>query len=337
MSIQSALDAAQHHAQFFVLPELYVLGLEGRDAGRFLQRTLSQNLASLAPGQGRWAFKADAKGRLEGLLRVRKTSGGYAIDADRHSAEHALQSLVQLVVTDDCQFSDLSFGFTHVLLLGPEAEAALQGLGLPIPPASEGDFCEAGGLSVIREDGYGPSGFLLRIPEAESEAWLAKLKAVVPQSEALEILDWLRLGAGKLCPGLDLKARTLVNEAGLEWMVDFTKGCYVGQEVVTRLKNKTGIQRILVGLAFSERLSPEIQAALAAGQSVEVQNAAGDKAGELRHAVNAPAEAAEAVELAEPAARGTAYLKIAFGAVGEELEVGGLPARVFRAPFGHQA
>lgn len=225
--------------------------LDGPDAERFLQGTLTRDIPPLKPGAGLWAVSANNRGMVQGILRVRRVApSAFVLDAERASAERAIGAMAALIVTDDCAFTDLTPQRDVLLVLGEGADAALADHGLPLPGPADSDSVEQDGLTAIRSLRLGRPAVELHGPKARLQALvdalLAEGAALLPQS------DLQRLKAHARIPSVDtdLGQDTTVHEAGLVSLVDFDKGCYVGQEAVNRAQQRGGVRYGLVQLSL---------------------------------------------------------------------------------------
>lgn len=223
--------------------------LAGPDAERFLQATLTKHIPSLKPGGGLWAVSASNRGMVQGILRVRREGPqDFVLDAERDSAERAVGALARLLVTDDCALSDLTGTREVLLVIGDGADAALGAQGLPQPGAADCDFVPQDGLTVIRSLRLGLPAVEIHGPkdrlQAIAEALCADGAALLPSAE----LQRLQIRARIPSVGADLGEDTTVHEAGLVSLVDFDKGCYVGQEAVNRAQQRGGVRYGLVQL-----------------------------------------------------------------------------------------
>lgn len=199
------------------------LSVTGADARRYLNGQLTIDVGRLRPGVARPALLLTAKGKLCAPLQVWTDGGHFVIETEASLLDECQARLERYIISDDVTVSGL-----------PEGPPCFHVLG-PTPPQ--------GALQISR---LGIPGF----DTAEKPAETPELS-----DEAIELL---RILMGTPAWGAELTADTLPQEALLErTAVDFDKGCYVGQEVVSRLKSVGRVNRILRG--FSGRLSASAQ------------------------------------------------------------------------------
>jgi len=263
--------------------------LTGPDAARYLNGQATNDVARLADGQAGYAAVCTAKGRLEGDVSIARHAGEFYLDADLVLRESLGARLEKYLIADDAVFEDVSdfWSLSHVFGATP-------------PPAPEGGF-------VIAYARFGVPGH---------DVWMAGLDAVVagPAVEA-DVVETLRLEHGIPRWGAELTTATLPPEAGPHMLaaISYTKGCYVGQETIARLKSVGHVNRSLVflqsdsavfpvpgarlkqgdhetGVVTSSGYSPRLERGIALGYAQRQAAAAGValQAGGLKLTVGAP-------------------------------------------------
>ena len=211
----SAPDATADPAGWIDLSARAKFRLTGPDRVRYLNGQVTHNVARLRPGEAVPALVCTAKGRLEAEVVVRAEVDHLLVDAPGELREPLLARLEKYLIADDCAWEDVTDDFE-----------LWHGVGL------------AGAGAVVR---FGPPGIDLWRPAG----------AAAPDGPRLdpETVDLLRLAHGVPVWGAELTPDTLPQEARLEdRAVDFHKGCYVGQEVVSRLRSVGRVNRLLCRL-----------------------------------------------------------------------------------------
>jgi folate-binding protein YgfZ len=207
-----------------------LLKLTGEDRTRFLNGQVTQDLKKIQPGQALRAAVITAKGRLEADCRIGATADALWIETDAPLRESLRTRLEKFIVADDVTVEDVS-DFYHL--------AHFPGLFAP-PPNSPNDC-----LSFSTARFRGP-GLDLWIPS--SSTW---------KLESSSLSDWepVRIARGLPLWGNDVGPDTLPPEAGFESdAISSTKGCYIGQEVISRLRSVGHVNRHLCILG--SRLPP---------------------------------------------------------------------------------
>ncbi len=213
-----------------------VLDVEGEDRVAFLQGQLTQDIRALAPGESRPAAALTPKGKLVFVTRVLGLPDRIRLLVPADSREPALAHLKKFIIFQKVTITDRSNDFVHVGLYGGRAA------GIALPESSmrlpaDGEFS----AEVL----VPASGF------EDLERLLARLRSVPVGEDTAEVL---RVEAGRPRFGQDADATNLADEVGLEAAISTTKGCYVGQEVVARLRTYGRLNRRLVGFRFPQGL-----------------------------------------------------------------------------------
>jgi folate-binding protein YgfZ len=179
-------------------------------------------------------------------------------------AVRLVESLTRFKIRVDVDLSDESAEIGRVAVMGaPAADAVSEVLGIPVPPEPNAHRGAGGdGLRVVRGDWPDmPRVEIVGSGEA-LEATRAELLARGAEALAPELVEVLRIEAGVPSPGNELDASTIAQEAFLERdAVSFTKGCFLGQELVCRIDTRGHVNRFLRGL----RPAAEVEA----GQSLQ--------------------------------------------------------------------
>jgi folate-binding protein YgfZ len=232
------------------------LALTGAGAVEFLNGQVTNELADLHPGEGRYAAFLTNKGKMLGDLRVLAV-GGDAVDELLLDTERvALQALFDMIrrykIGYDVELQKRTLECALLSLIGPHAGAvAARSTGsvaeLPTTEHAHAAASIAGG--PVRLIGTADGGLDVLCASADRETVHSALLDGGAQPAGEEAAEIVRVECGRPRYGVDLDAGTIPQEAGLnERAVSFTKGCYVGQETVARLHYRGKPNRHLRGL-----------------------------------------------------------------------------------------
>jgi glycine cleavage system T protein len=239
------------------------LAVKGPDRTRFLQGMLTNDVNVLAPGQGTYAAMLTAQGRLLADLRIYRERDLYVLDTDTDLRDKVLATLNHFIIMDQVEVEPLEL--FPVALQGPRAHGLLEKtLHIDIPAMKEFEhfLTNYGGLPlrVVCASSTGEEGFEVWAPAQGMAAVWGAACGQAPTYDMLpcgtEALEMLRIEAGIPRYGPDLDEDTLLLEAGLLNAVSFTKGCYVGQEIVERIRTQGHVNWKLVGL-ITEAAAPQ--------------------------------------------------------------------------------
>jgi tRNA-modifying protein YgfZ len=245
-----------------------VLAVTGADRLTWLQGLLTNDVVALPPGGLCDAAYLTPQGRMITELRVVNEAERALLDVPGALAESLRQRLDALLFAEDAQIADLSTAVAIVDVHGPGAARVVEG------------------ERVVRDDAFELPGFSAFLATAEVEPFIARVRARGAEETTLETLDVVRVEAGRPAFMVDMDEHTIPLEAGLERRaISFTKGCYVGQEVIVRVTHRGGgrVAKKLVGLRMSSGDLPK------AGNAIRAE---GREIGRVTSAVRSPALAA---------------------------------------------
>ena len=245
-----------------------VLAVTGADRLAWLQGLLTNDVAALPVGGICDAAYLTPQGRMITDMRVVNEADRTLLDVPASLAESLQKRLDGLLFSEDAHIVDVSAAVAIVDVHGPVAATVVE---------SE---------KSIRDDVYELPGFSTFVPAAEVGAFVKRVCDRGALETTLETLDVVRVEAGRPAFLIDMDEHTIPLEAGLEHRaISFTKGCYVGQEVIVRVTHRGGgrVAKKLVGLRFPQGELPK------AGDSVRVD---GREIGRLTSVVRSPILAA---------------------------------------------
>jgi folate-binding protein YgfZ len=267
-------DAAEEHLAVRIAVGLIdrshrgTLRLTGSERVDFLQRLISNDLNPVKEGCGLYATLLMPKGQLISDLTVLKRADHCLVDVPPAAREAIFRKLTMYTLSSDVEVIDVTEEVGTLGLHGPEAATILGSTGAALPADGhlEGVETVVAGVSVlvVRVDYLGEDGFDLYGPVAG----LAKVRAALTEAGA-RLIGWragetLRIEAGVPRLGAELDDKVLPPEvpALVHRAMSYTKGCYVGQETVARIKSFGHVNRELRGLVFPGTGFPEAGAEL---------------------------------------------------------------------------
>jgi len=240
-----------------VLKERTILRFAGADRLRYLQGQCTQDLAGLQPGETRYACAVTAKGRLAGDFYVRTTDDHLWVDADGTLRETLAARLERYIIADDVEMEDVSEAFALIHLLPPFSTVSVA------PPET---------VNVAAADRLGVAGQDWLLPKEALPQVCEQLKNAGGRLVEDGLWELARIAAGYARWGAELDEKTLPPEAGLEARaISYAKGCYTGQEVISRIRSIGHVNRTLMGI--------EGPVTLSAG--VELMSESGDRMGRV--------------------------------------------------------
>jgi folate-binding protein YgfZ len=214
-----------------------VLAVTGDDRLTWLQGLLTNDMVSLPVGGICDAVYLTPQGRMITDMRVFNDSTQTLLDVPASLAESLQKRLDGLLFSEDAQIVDVSTSVTIVDVHGPAA-----------PRVVEQE-------PTVRDDAYGLPGFSAFVSRSEGDAFVQRVSERGAVETSLETLDVVRVEAGRPAFLIDMDEHTIPLEAGIEnRAISFTKGCYVGQEVIVRVMHRGGgrVAKKLVGIRLGQ-------------------------------------------------------------------------------------
>jgi folate-binding protein YgfZ len=238
------------------------ISLTGCDRVRWLNGMVTNNIRDLATGQGVYAFLLNPQGRILGDLYAYNRGDSIVVDTDRSQVEKMLATFDHYIIMDDVEVTNLSDSITALGIAGPKSREVLAAAGIAIPDTSPMQIfeakctcdCECTHCTAVRGEDAGHETYELWLaPGDVRKTWDAMVAhgATPVGSEALEIH---RIVSGIPMYGVDIRERDLPQETEQARALNFNKGCYVGQEIVERIRSRGAVHRKFTGfLAEADR------------------------------------------------------------------------------------
>lgn len=219
--------------------------VSGADAAEFLQGQVTNDVEALAPGEGCYAALLDRKGHIQADMRVlRLAPESFWLDTEAIATEPLRKHLEMYKVGRDVEVGDVSGEHAILSLIGPAARE-LAGTGPLSPEYAHREH--HGGRAVATDLGVD-----LIVASTDAERLHDELRAAGVADVSEQAAEIVRIETGRPRYGAEMSAASMPAEAGIDSRaVDFTKGCYIGQEPVARLHYKGRPNRHLRGLRLS--------------------------------------------------------------------------------------
>jgi len=278
-----------------------LIAVWGKEAVQFLDGMISNDMKTLEDGQQMLAAFPNAQGRLLAVVRVLRQGERFLIETEEATREKVFNNLFRFTYAGDFFVEDLSEQYRYFELFpGTQArspasphrgerEVAFRGLG--------------GSLGVFLEGDTTPEGVKL-----DDETY-----------------ETLRIESGIPKYGVDMDETTIVPELGLDGLISYNKGCYIGQEIIARIHFRGHVAKRLTGLIIDSDLGLAADAGGApAFRPMELTAPDGKPAGRITSLTHSP-KLEKTIALA--------YVRYDYLAGGTELRVGDLSATVKDLPF----
>jgi len=298
--------ALRQHAAWMDVSARGRIRVTGEDRARLLHAMTTNQIQALKPGEGCYAFFLNAQGRILADVNVLCFEDHFLLDCEPELRPKIYEHLDRYIIADDATLEDQTDQIAAIAVEGPEAESVLRRLGAPVPEDA-GSQVAWNARTVARLSTTGSGGFFILCPAPEKQAVVDALN--IPEA-SLEDIRQVRIENGHPRYGEEITERYLVQETAQMQAVNFTKGCYIGQEIVERVRSRGQVHRML------RRLEMETATVPPAGLKLQVDGA---DAAEIASAVFAPA-LNKTIALA--------YVRSAHAEPGSHLTLSGTPSTV---------
>jgi folate-binding protein YgfZ len=234
-----------------------LLRFTGSDRTSYLQGMLSNDVKKLAPGEGIHAAILDVQGKLQADTRLLCLAEAFLLELWEPLRDKIVEHLNRYLVADDVEIADLTGAYTVISLQGPKSNLLLREIfpnaDLPIADLSHRSLRLGDSqIEAVSSSRTGEKGYDLLVPLTA----LGRVVAAIQERGRDYSLGWvgtetqeiLRVEAGIPRYGVDMDENNLLLEIGLERAVSFQKGCYLGQEVVERIRSRGHVNKKLSGL-----------------------------------------------------------------------------------------
>jgi len=284
-SLLAEYDAARTAAVVIDRSDRGLLRVWGRDPVRMVHGLVSNDIEGLGPFATAYATMLTPKGRMLADVRVIRRSDDVLIEADTAALENVRAHLKRSVPPLFARAEDVSDSLRVLGVYGPRARDLLGGVleggrgesvadaaatvaddvmapdldlsSIDIDASAPASFRGEAAI-VMRTDYAGVDGWDIVVASGAFEELRARLLETGASTAGLEVLEVLRIEAGRPRWGAELGEGVIPLEAGLgERAISTTKGCYTGQEVIIRILHRGHVNRHLRGLLFGERPAPE--------------------------------------------------------------------------------
>jgi folate-binding protein YgfZ len=278
----------------FINQKRGLIEVSGKEAIQFLNGLITNDVASLEENEQLYAAFPNAQGRLLAVVRVRRKGEKFLFETEAATHEKVFQNLFRFTFAGDFFVEDLSEKYLYFSITNYK---------LQITNSDSIEF----------ESRFGKDLF---VPVEAAEDFLNELKNQNAVEISGELYEVLRIERGIPLYGVDMDETTIVPELGLDGLISYNKGCYIGQEIIARIYFRGHIAKQLTGLVF--------QAVESEVQNSELKSADGKNAGRITSATFSP-KLDKTIALA--------FVRYDYLAEGTELQAGDSTAFVKNLPF----
>jgi len=247
----------------------------GPDRVKFLNGQVTNDVARLPVGGGCYAALVNAKGKFESDLFIYRLAEEILLDFEPGLSTAIAARLEKFVVAEDVQVVDVAPHYGLLSVQGPDSRAAMARL-MPdtVLPANDYGWTsvvrDAGELYVTRNPRVGTEGYDLFIPSASLEAWAEIAVAAGIAPAGWSAFEMARIESGIPRFGADMDGSNLPPETGIQdRAISYAKGCYIGQEIIARIRTYGQVAKSLHRLRLEGADVPDRGTKLFAATGVE--------------------------------------------------------------------
>ena len=302
----------------FALPWRAQIEVTGKDRVRWLHNMVTNNVRDLPLDRGSYNFVLNAQGRILGDLSIYNRGEALLLETDSSQVETLLATLKRFIIMDKVELAPAPER-AAIGLCGPLSGKVLAALGLEtsgMPPLAIRQLAVDGiAVTLISGPEKKPGWFELWLSAAERQTLWRKLVAAGARPVGADALEMWRVLRGIPNYGQDIRDRDLPQETGQADALNFTKGCYIGQEIVERIRSRGQLHRTFAGFEFPGP-APALGKHEAEGRALD----------EITSVARVPAAGGEM-------RIGLGYVRHEALAAGPEIDLGGVAAKVVELPF----
>jgi aminomethyltransferase len=275
-----------------------LISVHGSEAVQFLDGLITNDVKTLVDGGQMHAAFPDAKGRLLAVVRVVRQGERFLIETEAATRQKVFDNLFRFTMAGDFFVEDLSEEYTFIRVFDRKF--------IPItPPFVEFDMKHGTDYFVHSEDAYD---------------FVGELKYLDAPEISDELFEVLRVEHGIPVYGIDMDETTIVPEIGIDGLISYQKGCYIGQEIIARIHFRGHVAKRLTGVSWPAAQGSSIEGF----KGMELTTKDGKNAGRITSVTISPA-LEKAIALA--------YVRYDYLAEGTELQAGDQTVTVTDLPF----
>ncbi len=233
------------------------LKITGADRIRWLNGMVTNTVQSLEDHHSNYSFLLNAQGRILGDATIYRLPDHLLFETDRDRIARLTAHLDHYIIMDEVELQELDASTTALGVAGPNAPELLRDLGIPLPEENAFTTARFNSFEITIAHAYSPlvPRFELWIPvDALPFIWSC-LTAAGALPCGTTALESLRVLSAIPLYGVDIQERHLAQETGQTRALNFNKGCYLGQEIVERIRSRATIHRILYQFSLASDAS----------------------------------------------------------------------------------
>lgn len=256
------LAALRSGCGLFALTWRARINVAGKDRVRWLHNMVTNNVRDLPVNRGNYNFVLNAQGRILGDLYIYNRGESLVMDTDAGQVEALITAMKRFIIMDKVELARADESLMALGICGAKAETVLASAGinaggmqpLDVRDVSVGHIA----ATLLRGPEQRPGWFELWLDSGKAQDLWSTLMKTGAQPVGAEALEAWRVLRGIPNYGQDIRDRDLPQETEQPQALNFTKGCYIGQEIVERIRSRGQVHRKFTGFVFGDR-TPQIR------------------------------------------------------------------------------
>lgn len=254
--------------------------VSGTEAVSFLNGLITNDMKTLAERSWMPAALPNVQGRLIASVRVirlqdkatdKKVSANFLIDSEAATHASVLKNLERFTLAGDFHVTDVTSQTALISVQGSKCQEIVRSvLGDDAAAVQGNEVCVINDVTAMRASHSGEVGFDLLVDADHAIGLWESMQAEGAKPVGYEALEILRIEAGLPRYGVDMDETNVVTETGLDDAVSYTKGCYVGQEIIARIKYRGHVAKKLSGLLLAEETRADAGAVIKATDGKDI-------------------------------------------------------------------
>ena len=227
------------------------ISLTGSDRVRWLNGMVTNNVRDLAVGHGVYAFILNPQGRILGDLYAYNRGESLLLDTDHAQLEKILATFEHFIIMDDVEVANVSEEFAALGIGGAKSRQVLNATGFDVPDLLPLQFVQTAWQGVectlVRSEDERQESYEIWLDPGQVKQLWNCLLAVGASPVGSDAIERKRIFDGIPLYGVDIRERDLPQETEQTRALNFSKGCYVGQEIVERIRSRGAVHRKFTG------------------------------------------------------------------------------------------
>ena len=228
--------------------------VSGSEALMFLNGLITNDMKTLAEHRWMPAVFPTVQGRIIASVRVARTADGFLLDTESRTHQRVLKTIERFTLAGDFRSTDVTSSTVMLTAQGQGAREIVATVAPELRDLDRDGVVETqwrdNKLTALRSTHTAEDGFDLIVATEEATALWDTLVEAGGRPVGYDALETLRIEAGIPRYGRDMDESNVVTETNLDDAVSYTKGCYVGQEIIIRIKHRGHVAKKLAGLMF---------------------------------------------------------------------------------------